>query len=203
MPLIIGTFTVVLLGLLVYASFRGVAHPPAPVSPYDDLLRGDTGEHAHPLRILLAIDGSPGSVAAVNDVANGQQPAGSAVQILIARHSRVPMISDPAFAFAAAREDDLHEQARRIPEILHAAVTRLSQHRPLLDVTTKVVDGEPADVILREASEWRAERVVLGSHGHGPIRRAMLGSTAAALAAAAPCSVLIARAAPRQNPAQH
>jgi hypothetical protein len=121
----IGVFTVVLLAIFVFVSVRGVTHPPAKPVPFDELLRADAGEATHPLRILLAIDGSPCSVAAVNDVAHCRLPKGSAVEVLTAIHSRVPVIPDPAFAFAAGRADDLHEQARRSPEIQQAAVTRL------------------------------------------------------------------------------
>ncbi len=192
----IGVFTVVLLTIFVYVSVREVTKPPAEPAPFDDLLRADAGEAPHPLRILLAIDGSRCSVAAVNDVAHCRLPNGSAVEVLTVIHSRVPAIPDPALAFAAGRADDLHEQARRTPEIQQAAVTRLRRHRPHLEVTTKVVEGDPKDVIVREAAEWHADRVVLGSHGHGRIGRAVLGSTSAAVAAEAHCSVVIARPAP-------
>ena len=121
----IGVFTVVLLAIFVYVSVRGVTRAPAEPVPFDELLRADAGEATRPLRILLAIDGSPCSVAAVNDVAHCRLPNGSAVEVLTAIHSRVPLNPDPAFAFAAGRADDLHEQERRSPEIQHAAVTRI------------------------------------------------------------------------------
>jgi hypothetical protein len=98
----IGVFTVVLLAVFVYVSVRGVTHPPAEPPLFDELLRADPGEATHPLRILLAIDGSPCSVAAVNDVAHCRLPNGSAVKILNAIHSRVPVMFDPAFTLAAA-----------------------------------------------------------------------------------------------------
>jgi nucleotide-binding universal stress UspA family protein len=192
----IGVFTVVLLAIFVCVSVRGITHSPPEPAPFDELLRADAGETTHPLRILLAIDGSPCSVAAVNDVAHCRLPNGSAVEVLTAIHSRVPVTPDPAFAFAAGRADDLHEQARRSPEIQQAVVTRLRRHRPHLEVTTRIVEGDPKDVILRKATEWHADRVVLGSHGYGPVGRAVLGSTAAAVAAEAPCSVVIARPTP-------
>ena len=197
----IGIFTVVLLAIFVYVSVRGITHPPAEPVPFDELLRADPGEATHPLRILLAIDGSPCSVAAVNDVAHCRLPNGSAVEVLNVIHSRVPMMFDPAFTLAAAHADEQHEQERRSPEILQAAATRLRRHRPHLDVTTKVVEGVPKDVILREATEWDADRVVVGSHGYGRVGRTVLGSTAATVAAEAPCSVVIARPAPSGDPA--
>jgi nucleotide-binding universal stress UspA family protein len=192
----IGVFTVVLLAIFVYVSVRGVTHPPAEPAPFDGLLRADPGEATHPLRVLLAIDGSPCSVAAVNDVAHCRLPNGSAVEVLNVIHSRVPVVFDPAFTLAAGHADEQHEQERRSPEILQSTATRLRRHRPHLDVTTKVVEGDPKDVIVREAIEWHADRVVLGSHGYGRVGRAVLGSTAAAVAAEAPCSVLIAKPTP-------
>lgn len=83
-----------------------------------------------------------------------------------------------------------------IAEVGPSRAARLRRHRPHLDVTTEVVEGDPKDVILRKATEWHAGRVVLGSHGYGPVGRAVLGSTAAAVAAEAPCSVVIPRPAP-------
>jgi len=115
----------------------------------------------------------------------------------------VPVVFDPAFTLAAGHADEQHEQERRSPEILQSTATRLRRHRPHLDVTTKVVEGDPKDVIVREAIEWHADRVVLGSHGYGRVGRAVLGSTAAAVAAEAPCSVLIARPTPSgEDPAE-
>jgi hypothetical protein len=38
-----------------------------------------------------------------------------------------------------------------------------------------------------------ADLIVLGSHGYGPIRRALLGSVAVAVAVDAPCAVEIIR----------
>lgn len=160
----------------------------------DERRKDDDGAHGmRPLRILLAIDGSPCSVAALDEVAHCRLPAGSAVRVVTAIHSRVPNIPDPAFAIAAAHAEDINLQARRGPEIQEMAVERLRRHRPHLDVTTRIVEGVPKDVILQEASEWHADRIVLGSHGHGAVGRAVLGSTAAAVAANAGCSVLIAR----------
>lgn len=58
-------------------------------------------------------------------------------------------------------------------------------------VTTAVVVGAPANEIVRYAEERHADVVVLGSHGHGLVRRFLLGSVADRMVRQAPCAVLV------------
>jgi len=58
-------------------------------------------------------------------------------------------------------------------------------------ITTTVVVGAPANEIVRYAEQHRADVVVLGSHGHGLVRRFLLGSVADKLVRQAPCAVLV------------
>lgn len=60
-----------------------------------------------------------------------------------------------------------------------------------LHVTTTVGVGSPAAEIVRYASERPADLIVLGSHGHGLIRRFMLGSVADRVIRHATCPVLV------------
>lgn len=53
-------------------------------------------------------------------------------------------------------------------------------------------EGRPADVLCDVASERRAGLVVIGTHGFDRIDR-VLGTTAARVTNAAPCSVLVIR----------
>jgi hypothetical protein len=93
------------------------------------------------MKILLAIDGSPHSQAAIDEVAQRDWPTGTKA----------------------------------------------------LTITAKTLEGVPHEVIVREAEDLGADLIVLGSHGYGPIRRAILGSVAAAVAVEAPCAVEIIR----------
>ena len=62
-----------------------------------------------------------------------------------------------------------------------------------LPVTVSVRTGDPADVIRAVAEEVRTHLLVVGTHGRGGARRALLGSVAEALVRTAPCPVLVAR----------
>jgi nucleotide-binding universal stress UspA family protein len=58
-------------------------------------------------------------------------------------------------------------------------------------VTTAVEVGVPANEIARYAETHGADVIVLGSHGHGLVRRFLLGSVADKMVRQAPCAVLV------------
>lgn len=145
------------------------------------------------MKVLLAIDGSPHSQAALEEVASRTWPADTQICVLTVNHSSWPLGGDPFFTMAAAHMESVMEQRRDAPALLSRAVQRLQERAPALNVTTKAIDGVPHDVIVHEAEKWGADLIVLGSHGYGRIRRALLGSVAAAVAVEAPCAVEIIR----------
>lgn len=199
MIFLIGVVSTILLAAFVYVTIRGITRPPPPDVPVDQQLDQTDAvfDSKRPIRVLLAIDGSPSSLAAVSEVASCRLPGDSAIEVLTAIHSRAPVVPDfPPWGFTAvaAHAESVRKQQEHAPELLAAAVKHLRPGRRHLQVTTKVMEGVPKDVILREAAAWGADRIVLGSHGYGTVGRAVLGATAAAVAAAAPCSVLIVRA---------
>jgi nucleotide-binding universal stress UspA family protein len=100
---------------------------------------------------------------------------------------------DPAFAIAATHIEQLHEQRVLADPLLQAAADRVRKKLPSVPVTTKTREGLPQEVIVREATDWGADLIVLGSHGHSPRRQGLLGSVASSVAAEAPCAVEIIR----------
>jgi nucleotide-binding universal stress UspA family protein len=145
------------------------------------------------MKVLLAIDGSPHSQAALEAVASRDWPDGSEVEVLTVVHSKWPLVGDPLFTIASAHAESILDQRHEAPELLDAAVARLRANHSDLQVTTQTLDGVPHDVIVAEAERWHADLIVLGSHGYGRMRRAILGSVAAAVAVEAPCAVEIIR----------
>ncbi len=145
------------------------------------------------MKVLLAFDGSEHSEAALAEVASRKWPAGTEVRVLTVIHSRWPLAADPFFTAASAHVESVNEQLREAPEMLGGAVDRILEQRPELAVTSKSVEGLPHEAIVKEAEDWGADLIVLGSHGYGRVRRAILGSVAAAVAVEAPCAVEIIR----------
>ena len=190
--------TVTLWAIFAYIAVRGLKTE-IPDARFGPLLDVQEVDHPAGMKTLLPIDGSAASVAAVTQVAHRPLPPGSTIELLYAIHSRLPVIPDfPPWAvtIASAHGESSREQTRRAPALLEAATKYLQAHQPYASIVTKTVDGVPKDEILRESAAWGADRIVLGSHGHGRANRAILGSTVAAVAAEAPCTVEIARPRP-------
>lgn len=62
-----------------------------------------------------------------------------------------------------------------------------------LKITSEVIQGHPAQVILDEAENWGADLIVMGSRGLGAWNRLLLGSVSNAVVHHAKCSVEIVR----------
>jgi nucleotide-binding universal stress UspA family protein len=62
------------------------------------------------------------------------------------------------------------------------------------NVTPELVEGDPKSQIIDIAHEWRADMIVLGSHGRTGINRFLMGSVSQGVVRHAHCSVEIIRA---------
>jgi nucleotide-binding universal stress UspA family protein len=144
------------------------------------------------MRVLLAIDGSPHSDAAVATVAGLQCPERT-VEILTVVHPALPLLPDPAFVLAAIYVDAVHDLRERARILLDTAREQIERGAPNQNVATKILEGNPKDVIVEEARQWGADLIVLGSHGHSRVRHMLLGSVASGVLAKAPCSVYVVR----------
>jgi nucleotide-binding universal stress UspA family protein len=147
------------------------------------------------MKVLLAVDGSPHSQAAIAEVASRSWPERTAVEILTVIHAAAPLVFDPAFVMAPVHVEQLEEQRQRASAIVDSASEQIRRSRPGIVVTSKILEGIPRNAIVEEAAEWSADLIVLGSHGYGRIRRMLLGSVAGAVVANAPCSVEVVRTA--------
>lgn len=88
---------------------------------------------------------------------------------------------------------DLPVNRATIGPRLHRQVEEVLAGRAFaVAVREELVWGDaPADEIVRYAEERRAQLVVVATHGHGALKRALIGSVASAVARAAPCPVLL------------
>lgn len=80
----------------------------------------------------------------------------------------------------------------------HAVDDVAEAHRFLkergIESEMKITHGKPADEILREATERKCDRIVMGTRGLGKMGRLLQGSVSTKVTKNAPCTVVIATA---------
>jgi nucleotide-binding universal stress UspA family protein len=136
------------------------------------------------MRILLAIDDSKFSEAATQAVIAQHRSQGTQVKILNVVDLAIPIPTSYAAGF---REESLkhgQEVVRRAEQILNKAG---------YTVQTAVEEGDPKSKIIDQATQWKADLIVMGSHGRKGIDRFLMGSVAEGVARHASCSVEIVR----------
>jgi nucleotide-binding universal stress UspA family protein len=134
-------------------------------------------------RIVVGVDGSPGSDAAFRWAA-AHAPAFSAG--LVAVHCWTPPLAHPEEELSA---DELAALERDFAAVLDAAVDRATAEAPGVAVERVLTRGAPAQVLVELAAG--AELLVLGSRGMSGHTGAVLGSTSRRVTEAATCPVVI------------
>ena len=142
-------------------------------------------------QILAAVDFSPVTKAVVEQAASLAE-AFSAELTLV--HVAAP---DPDFVGYAAgpqtvRDDrarEIRDEHRNLQAIADDLRDRAISARALL------IQGSTVEKILAEGARLRADAIVIGSHGHGALYRALLGSVTEGVVRAAQCPVLVVPAA--------
>jgi nucleotide-binding universal stress UspA family protein len=143
-----------------------------------------------PLRIIVGVDGTPDSIAAVEQVASRRWPEGSAVQV-IAAYGPVDVPIPFGFPMVGTMQQAMGMQWEMLENSTADAVARLQAAG--LAATATVKDGAPIPVLLKSTREWGADCIFLGARGHRFLERFLLGSVSAAVAARADCSVEVVR----------
>lgn len=144
------------------------------------------------MKILLAIDGSDYSKAAVEELSRLPFTSNTEVRILSVYEN--PMLATPGIApLGGYYEEVLSNAKKSAEENVKVAARQLQNKNTNLSVSKITVNGLPKMAILEEAEALGADMIVVGSHGHGGFTRFLLGSVSQSISAHANCSVLIVR----------
>lgn len=146
------------------------------------------------MKILLAIDGSSFSDAAVSEVANRPWPSRSEIKIIsVVEPPLLPTVETwvPPETYYETLERAAEEQARACVD--RAAEVIAQKQGDHVQVATEILRGHPRHIIVDEAEEWGADLITVGSHGYRGLTKLWLGSVSQAVASHAKCSVEIVR----------
>lgn len=155
-------------------------------------------------RILVAVDADEIAEAVVATAAGLARPLGAQIALLhvidsaaaitpLAAAAEPAGLGVPTLGGAAnmrVTEQVLEEQQQASETLVEGLVGQLPA-----GIAAEVLlrEGAPAETIVATAREWRAELIIIGTHGRGGMERLVVGSTAEAVLRAAACPVLTIR----------
>jgi len=155
--------------------------------------RGRVEEPDTPVRLIIGIDGSRGSEAAVHAVAARNWPLNSEVKLVAVDDPLLPAYVGKVIPpLTSIIEEDRQEELSWANKIVKRSVGLLADTQ--LEVTPVLREGDPKRELPRAAEEWGADCIFVGSAGFSNrLERFVLGSVSAAVAARAHCSVEVVR----------
>ena len=142
------------------------------------------------MKILLAVDHSQCSEAATRTIVQKMRPDRAEIRVL---HVVEPIWFAVDYELGevreieAAREEGL-KRGKKLLECIKSLVAKAG-----FTVTTAIEEGDPRFAIVDYAAQWKADLLVLGSHGRKGLGRLLIGSVAEYVARHAHCSVWIVR----------
>ncbi|MGE0101363.1 MAG: universal stress protein [Blastocatellales bacterium] len=143
-------------------------------------------------KILIAYDGSESAECAISDLASAGLPEDCEAVVLSVSEIVLP----PPMSFtlpspgAVELEHTLQENALKTAE---KGCEMLRAIHPGWKLTAEAYPGSPVYSLISKADEWKADLIVLGSHGRSMIGRILLGSVSQSVLTEAHCSVRIGR----------
>jgi nucleotide-binding universal stress UspA family protein len=147
--------------------------------------------HDGPILLLVCNDGSPEAEGVVDAICKRSWPAGTAARILAVHELLVPVETtnlgmDPDL-YGRINEDEHF----RLRHIVNQAEEKL--HEAGLVALPIVSEGDPKDLLVAKAKDWKAATIFVGARGLGRVERLLLGSVSSAIVAHAPCTVEVVR----------
>jgi nucleotide-binding universal stress UspA family protein len=142
-------------------------------------------------KILVAVDGSATSLRGLNEAikvakgGDGQLMLVHVVNELVMAADYVPSVYYEGL-FQSLRESGAKVLEQAVAIARRAAV---SAEQRLLET----VGGRAADEIVRQAKEWPADLIVMGTHGRRGLKRLVMGSDAELVLRHSPVPLLLVR----------
>jgi nucleotide-binding universal stress UspA family protein len=135
-------------------------------------------------RIVVGVDGSPTSIDALAWAAGEAEAKGFGLHA-------VTCWSVPSTLLMGPYQPPISEEELRLVarDMLMSAIDKVLGAEPQVDLTTEVVQGDPALRLLELDAD--AEMIVVGSRGRGGFAGLLLGSVSQHLAEHARCPVVI------------
>ena len=134
-------------------------------------------------RVLLATDGSVASITASQAIAEMSWPENTEVRVVSAVNPMIYSLEELGVT-GGTGTDQAHRAIGSAVRVLSDAPVQIS---------AEIIAGRAARQIIERAKHWGADLIVLGTNERRGLSRLLFGSTSAAVANRAHCSVRVVR----------
>lgn len=145
-------------------------------------------------RILVPVDDSRTSTLGLQEAVRLAKSSGAKLRLIHVIDESLAF-RDSAFTFGT--EDMMDMLKKGGQQALKRAEDLVSRHG--MKAETSLIEnfkGRVADVVTGEAKKWRADLIVMGTHGRRGFSHVLLGSDAELVVRSAPVPVLLVRGSP-------
>ena len=144
------------------------------------------------MKVLLAIDDSRFSEAAIRMLVAQNQPGKTTVRVLhVVEPIETPYYPELTPPYPVSLDDIRKKRLQAGRELVARATERVRAAGYKVDSAVRL--GHVRTTVVDAAVKWHAHLVVVGSHGRKGVKRILLGSVSDYVARHAPCSVQIVR----------
>jgi nucleotide-binding universal stress UspA family protein len=143
------------------------------------------------MKILIGVDDSPHSRAAVEFARKMAWPKDSTIKVLSVVRPVVAMYAE-AYVPAPTYVGEMNEEVVRFHQETAATAERSLQGAGL-KTEAKILTGDPRAELVEAARTEQADLLIVGSHGRTGMSKLLMGSVASYVVAHAPCSVMVVK----------
>jgi nucleotide-binding universal stress UspA family protein len=143
------------------------------------------------MKIVLGFDDSPHAQSALQWICQQRWPERTSVVVVSAVRAPLAVYAEvyvPAVPYPSEVSEDLNRHHQEL-----AARAQAELHTAGLEADTRVLQGDPRELLVEVARAEGADLVVVGSHGRTGLAKLVLGSVAAHVVGHAPCSVMVVK----------
>ncbi len=139
-------------------------------------------------RILVPVDGSATSNCGLDEAIRLAKLTGASLRLV---HVVDGLVLATGLEFATFDVVGLLTEAGA--EILSAAKAKVEASGVAVDIFISTFGERVCDAVVSQAKQWKADLIVIGTHGRRGVRRLFIGSDAEQILRAAPVPVLLVR----------
>jgi nucleotide-binding universal stress UspA family protein len=142
------------------------------------------------MKILLPVDGSPGSLAAVRHALTWAE-AGLPVAVVLVNVQEPPSFYEVVVEVVVAHNAELIDRVRRAAGLDQLREAEALVKAAQVDRETEVIGGDPRQRLIEAIETHGCDAVVMGARGHGADGAGGLGSVALAVLQHSPVPVTV------------